>query len=73
MHESTYNTKNASDLGTHSRTPALKTENFSKQISRCILVKRENAKMDLRKRSCPYFARAPGSGDGFSKSNLAFY
>ena len=55
--------------GSHLRTLALKTENFSAKTS-VLLVKRE---MDLVERSSPYFSRVFCPGDGFSKSIFAFY
>ena len=53
---------------THLGTLTLMTENFSKKKS-VVLV---NARMDLLKRSCPYFSRVFCPGNGFSKSIFAF-
>ena len=55
-------------VGSHSGTLALKAGNFNKKS--VVLVKR---KMDLLKRSSPYFSKVFCPGDGFSKSVFAFY
>ena len=55
--------------GSHLRTPALKTENFSKKIGRFS----KNAKMDLLKRSSPYFPGFSVQGMVLVNPFFAFY